>query len=117
MKQNLSYFITRHGSEISELKNLIGSYEEIENVFGIEFACGIEDGVPIFLSDIADTNDDPRLKLYDGLVVEHIFRREDEVVYDAHAKGCRFVVTYDEEHRVSGNNAFSNAKILNRGIK
>lgn len=91
-----------------QLLTVFGCIEEIERVFGIEFACAIEDDRALFLSE-----DPALLARFDGCVVPHVFR---EIVsgklFDARQTVYRFDVAVDEAARFSGAPRFRNAKIV-----
>lgn len=112
MKHKLSYFLTKHDNQIDDLANMY-SYEYIERLFQIEFACGIENSAPLFLSDL----DGGLLEKYDGKVIDYIFRNATGEIFDTTQTACRFDIMYDDENVSSVHDEISNAKITRRGIK
>ncbi len=91
-----------------QMLTVFGCVEEIERVFGIEFACAIEDGRPVFLSD-----DEALLARYDGCVEEMVFRRVDTgKILDARTALYRFDVNIDEAARGESGSRFLGANIV-----
>lgn len=93
-----------------QMLTVFGCVEEIERVFGIEFACAIEAGQPLFLSD-----DEALLARYDGCVERAVFRRVDTgKILDARTALYRFDVSIDEAERVPSASRFLRPKIVRK---
>lgn len=91
-----------------QMLTVFGCVEEIERVFGIEFACAIEDGRPVFLSD-----DESLLARHDGCVERAVFRRTDtQKILDARTALYRFDVCIDESARGESGSRFRAPSIL-----
>lgn len=97
MKYPLRFFLTPHTNEVGEMVRAFFCYENVETFLNIEFACGVENDTPLFLSDIVQCDDCERLVIYDGKVIETIFRDENGVIHDTSKKGVRIDITYDDE--------------------
>lgn len=121
MKEKLSFVLGGDYSDLDRLVNTLGCFEEVERVFGIEFAAGVEEtpeGIKLlFGSDYLFTpEEDVFLDKYDGMVVSQYFRdKTTKKIYNLHESGCRLDIIYDDEHRYNGNEEFSNPKIVTKG--
>ena len=96
MKYPIRFFLTPHTNEVDNMVDAFGNYESIQEFLNIEFACGVENNIPLFLSDIVKCDDCERLVIYDGKVIETIFRDENGVIHDTSKKGVRIDITYDD---------------------
>lgn len=121
MKEKLSFVLSNYNSDLDSLVNTIGCYEDVESVFGIEFAAGIEEvngqQKIIFASDYLFTDqEDQFLDKYDGMVVEQYFRHKDtKKLYNLNETGCRLDIMYDSDYRYNGSEQFSQPKIVTKG--
>lgn len=121
MKEKLSFVLTNTHSDLESLVKTVGCFEDVEKVFGIEFAAGIENTEQgekiIFGGDYLFTaEEDAFLEKYDGMVVTEYFRDKDtKKIYNLHESGCRLDIMYDEDYRHNGNEEFSNPKIITKG--
>lgn len=113
--ESLSFFISEAGDcpdDWKQMLTLFGSVEEIERVFGIEFACAIEEGQPVFLSD-----DEALLLRYDGCVEKAFFRySETKKTLDTRIGLFRFDIAVDESARGKTASQFHNAKIVRQKL-
>lgn len=108
-----SFFVSEVYDCTEDWKRMLtvfGCVEEVERVFGIEFACAIEAGQPLFLSD-----DEALLARYDGCVERAVFRRVDTgKILDARTALYRFDVSIDEAERVPSASRFLRPKIVRK---
>ena len=122
MKEELSFVLSKYNSDLDSLVRTIGCYENVESVFGIEFAAGIEEinGVPtiMFASDYLFTDqEDQFLDKYDGMVLEECFRDKDtKKLYNLNETGCRLDIIYDSDYHYTGGEQFSHPKIVTKGF-
>lgn len=121
MKEKLSFVLSNYNSDLESLVRTIGCYENVESVFGIEFAAGIEEVEGqqkiIFASDYLFTDkEDEFLDKYDGMVVSEYFRdKESKKIFNLNETGCRLDIMYDNEYRYTGSEEFFNPKIVTKG--
>ena len=117
-KEKVSCFLSNSRGEIKELVKFFECIEGIEFAFNLEFAGGVEEGVPKFLS-VAQANgtEDDYLEKYDGEVIEYFVRLENGTVLDTRKKPCRLDFAYNENYRHEGAEMITNMKIVTRGIK
>lgn len=121
MKEKFSYILSNSYSDFDRLVNTLGCVEEVERVFNIEFAAGIEyegdNKKIIFASDyLFKDKEDEYLEKYDGLVEPLYFRdKTTHKLYDLNLSGCRLDITYDDQARYSGDEDFCNPKIITKG--
>jgi len=110
-----SFFVSEVYDCTEDWKRMLtvfGCVEEVERVFGIEFACAIEAGQPLFLSD-----DEALLARYDGCVEEMVFRRADTgKVLDARTALYRFDVCIDDSARGESASRFRGSNIVKQRI-
>lgn len=111
MKEKVSFYLTNAQGELDAMARFFGNIEEIERIFSIEFAGGIENGVPLFYSKVQE---DVYLSKYDGEVVEYMILVGGNKVVDARVKTCRFDITYDPDYRHNGSDKFSRPKVIIR---
>lgn len=102
-KEKVSCFLSNRPGEINELVKFFGCIEGIESAFSIEFAGGVESGVPKFLSEAQDDGtEDEYLAKYDGAVTEYLVRLENGTVLDTRKFPCRLDFVYNENYRYDG---------------
>lgn len=122
MRTKHQFFLTPNHSDFDDLVRFFECVEYAEQHLGIEFAAGVEgegeNQKPLFPNDYLSTdNEDEFLEKYDGKVIGHIFRvNNTKRVYDTKKKACRLDIVYDDQARWSGNEAYSEPKLVTRGI-
>ena len=121
-KEKVSLFLTEDESTFLDLIKFFDSVENIEHIFDIEFACGIETvddkQKAIFLSDHLFTEtEDEILEKYDGNVISHLFRiNSTKKIIDVTVTPCRFDILYDPDYVQNNSQEFSDPKIITKGI-
>lgn len=115
------YFLLNNGQDdFNSLVSYIGSVEDIEEIFGIEYAAGVEveDDIEkvLFFSDYLDTDkEEDFLNKYDGKVEHTYFRIKDTgEIINLNEKGCRFEITRDAYYRYNGTPEFTDPKIITK---
>jgi hypothetical protein len=108
-KEKRSFLINQYNNEFDDMVSFIGCVEDVERLFGIEFACAVENGVPLFLSQ-----SDEIIDKYDGEVIDTIFKYNGKVV-DTSVNPCRFEFLYNADAHRDGSEEFTKPKIIITG--
>lgn len=116
MKEKISFDIKE---DFHHMIRVFQGVEEIERIFGIEFAAGVYDGEIIFASDFLDTfQEDAFLEKYDGCVVENIFRiNTTRKIVNLNEILCYAEVIHDAFYMYSGSDQFSSPKFKLKKLK
>lgn len=121
-KKTKKYFLLNNEQDIfNDLVRYIGSVEDVERIFGIEYAAGVEIENDIekilFFSDYLDTEKEEEfLNKYDGKVENTYFRIKDSgEIINLNEKGCKLEITHDANYRYNGTEEFINPKIITKG--
>ena len=106
---------TSNDAELAKLTRLIdkGCVENIESIFDISFAAGIENGKPFYLT-LSETDDD-LIKKYDGMVDLTVPPQDNKTREPFKREKLKFTIEYvlDKKENEKGWRAYINSKLRN----